>query len=125
MPRLIIKCDRDEDLYVEWSTMVDNAIAVGDRAETLAALVADWDREHPQCVPKPGYGPEDRLKRADELGSTAMPEWGEGHWDDKGFIGEQRGWLPRTSLLAYARALLADDQGAADALLELLDPEGE
>lgn len=124
MAHVIIKCHPDHDLYIVWVTGPGGPGWVGTRFDMQDLLAAEWQREHPHCVPKPGFSPEDRLRRADRTGSENTTAHGYG-WDSPGLIVEQRGWLPRHSLLAYARALLADDEGAADALLLPLHREGE
>lgn len=64
------------------------------------------------------------MARADRLGTSARGPAGMYGWDDDAFqVGEAsphdgRWWeLPRTNLVAYARALLAEDEAAAHALL--------
>jgi hypothetical protein len=54
MPRVIIKTSRDEDMYLEWSTVSDAPTFSGTRSELVEAGVE-----------------EDRLLRADESGSSA------------------------------------------------------
>lgn len=54
MPTYIIKPERETDLYVWWSTIVDAPVGWGDRADALAHGTA-----------------EDRLERADRTGTSA------------------------------------------------------
>lgn len=56
MGRFIIKPKKDEDFYVEWSTIVDNWITAGTRQEMIDEAGID----------------EKRLVRADEYGSSLL-----------------------------------------------------
>lgn len=102
---LIVKAAKDRDLYVGWSNMCEMPAGAWTRAEALA------------------YGfPRSRLDRADTNGSSDL-SCGDGHWDDAGFIAEQRGWLKRDRLGDYAQLWLA---GRQDEAFDLLEPfEGE
>lgn len=114
MPRYLMKCQPDRDLYVEWTTVCDNATWVGTRAEALRLEQTD----------------EERLRRTDETGTSTL--WKvdgypvEGAWDDPTIIvcnterREDRIYsytLRREDLTSYAEALLADDTARAEALL--------
>lgn len=86
MPSFILKTAPDENLYVEWSTIVDAPISWGSREQ-----MKSW-----------GVG-EDRLARADQYGTSmcdpALPfdqQWF--GWSDDGMIYDQQGWLPRHRL---------------------------
>ena len=97
---LLIKAARDKDMYVGWSNTCEMPAGVWSRETALE------------------YGfPPSRLDRTDENGSSDM-SCGDGHWDDKGFIAEQRGWLRRDLLGDYAIEYLHGDRQAAYALLE-------
>jgi hypothetical protein len=117
VPSFILKVDREQDLYVEWSTVVDNACRAGTRAEMLEAL----QREEPRgYTANPGNAPEDRMRRADETGTSALwPSSNDpfGGWNDQYLMVEQRGLLPRERLSAYLDAHFDGDQVAAHALL--------
>lgn len=104
----IIKPDREKDWYVCWSHVCEAPAWAGTRAEALAE----------DC-------PESRLRRADETGSSYMPEAPGCRWDDHGLIAEQRGFLPRASLPAYVTAWFEDRMDAAWDLLEPFDDETE
>lgn len=105
MPTFIVKPKPDVDLYVGWSTVVDNLVWVANRAGS-------------------GEDPA-RLDRADQSGTSAMGEvvgWFD--WTDAKFIvtNTQRRdagffFLRREDLLVYAQAYAANDTGAAEALL--------
>lgn len=73
MPTYILKASPDEDLYVEWSTIVDCPVGWGTRKETHA-----YD---------PNTNTEERLDRADKDGTSALwgnpPAFG---WDDEEFV---------------------------------------
>lgn len=129
---IIVKATREEDLYVEWSSIVDGPTFVGTRAQTAAYLAAT-------APAGPADPPQDRLARADASGTSAKPaadagpgEVATGAWEDTGFIAaravadgvdvdDRFGWLPRARLAAFARAAARDDDQAADALLDPLD----
>lgn len=102
---LIVKPERDRDLYIGWSNIAEGPTGLWTRAEALE------------------YGfPRSRLDRADKNGSSDL-SCGDGHWDDEGFIAEQRGWLRRGRLAEYARLYFA---GRLEAAFDLLEPfEGE
>lgn len=113
MPRIVFKVTRDEDRYVEWSTIVEAPTFTGTRAEMMAHL-------------SPGeliYGhqPEDRLRRADETGTSAAGGFSFfGAWDDSGLVVEQRGVLRRERLGEFLDLFMPGDyvDPAAYALLE-------
>lgn len=68
MPSFIVKPRRDEDFYVEYSTVVDAPIRWGGRAHFQAA----HDRLIAQQVTDDRYT-ADRFLRADENGSSCLP----------------------------------------------------
>lgn len=121
MPTYVLKVDPDLDLYVEWSTVVDDACRVGTRAEMLETLRRAVP---PGYDPQPGSAPEDRLRRADESGTTAL--WPSavdpfGGWGDRYLMVQQRGLLPRGRLSAYLAAHADGNETRAYALLEHFD----
>jgi hypothetical protein len=114
MGRYLMKCEPDRDLYVEWSSVVDNLTWVGTRAEALHLEQTD----------------EARLARTDLTGTSTL--WKveghpvEGAWDDPTIHvmntdrREDRIYsytLRRSDLAAYAEAYQADDTARAEALL--------
>jgi hypothetical protein len=101
---LLVKAAPDKDLYVGWSNTCDMPAGV-------------WSRE---TAVEYGFPPS-RLDRADETGSSSRI--GDGAWDDKGFVAEQRGWLRRDRLGDYAVEYLHGDRVAAYALLEPFDDD--
>lgn len=105
---LLVKPAADKDMYVGWSTVCDAPTGVWSRAAAS---------EH-------GF-PISRLNRADENGSSAMGGYRAGHWDDTGFVAEQRGWLKRERLGDYAVEYLHGDRQAAYRLLEPFEGETE
>ena len=105
---LLVKAAPDKDLYVLWSNSCDMPAGV-------------WSRE---TAIEYGFPPS-RLDRADENGSSATNGYTTGHWDDAGFIAEQRGWLKRERLGDYAVEYLHGDRQAAYALLEPFEGESE
>jgi hypothetical protein len=104
---LLVKAAPGRDLYVGWSNIAEGPTGVWTRAEALA------------------YGfPRSRLDRADANGSSDLSH-GDGHWDDTGFIAEQRGWLRRDRLGDYAVEYLRGDRQAAFDVLEPFEGETE
>lgn len=101
---LLVKAAPDKDLYVNWSTVCDMPGGVFSRETALAH----------------GY-PRSYLDRADATGTSARH--GDGAWDDKGWVAEQRGWLRRDRLGDYAVEYLHGDREAAYSLLEPFDDE--
>ena len=84
---LIVKPERDRDMYVGWSEVCEMPAGVWTRTEAL------------------GDGcPESRLRRADETGTSSLR--GFYRWDSAGMIAEQRGYLPRSRLADYALAYM-------------------
>jgi hypothetical protein len=101
---LLVKADKERDLYVLWSTVCDMPGGVFSRETALE------------------YGfPRSKVDHADEHGSSSRI--GDGAWDDKGWVAEQRGWLRRDRIGEYAVEYLHGDQRAAYALLEPFDDD--
>jgi hypothetical protein len=96
---LLVKTAPDRDLYIQWSTVCDMPGGVFSRETAL----------------KYGF-PRSKVDHADTHGSSSRI--GDGAWDDKGFVAEQRGWLRRDRLGDYAVEYLHGDREAAYALLE-------
>lgn len=101
MPSYIVKPDPELDLYVRWSTIVDNLTAVGTRKQfdnqykkdLLNGIDSEWKPE--------------RFDRADLTGTSAFH--GDFGWDGGGAVvhnmsvREDRhfGWLPREKFTQY------------------------
>jgi hypothetical protein len=103
---LLVKAAPDKDLYVQWSTVCDMPGGVFSRETALE------------------YGfPRSKVDHADEHGSSSR--LGDGAWDDKGWVAEQRGWLKRDRIGDYAVEYLTGDQQAAFDLLEPFEGETE
>jgi hypothetical protein len=115
MPSYVLKADPNRDLYVEWSTIVDDATFIGTRDEMLHHL-----RRHDGAWDVSVSAAAARLSRADETGTSCMwkvaghPRLGA--WDDPRLLVAQDGYLRRSDLALYA--MLVDDEQAARALLE-------
>ena len=123
MPKFVMKVDKDRDLYVEWSTVVDNWTFAGDRDEMLEHLQMAEPRGY---TADPGNRPEDRLQRADDNGTSALfPRSGpfDGAWDDNVLMIEQRGLLAREDLGRYLDTWDSSGEDAAYALLRPFDDE--
>lgn len=91
MPRFIIKPERDTDLYVEWSTIVD--------APTRWGPAADFSTE---------TLPADRKERCDAWGTSSWDQFF--GWDQKTILvanmGDQEFYeLPRSYLKPWLEAL--------------------
>lgn len=111
MPRYIVKPNRDQDYYVEWSEVVDGPIFHGTRAEMAEYGIAQrWS------------SPEARLTRADETSNSAL--WYHPSWEnDEHYILQQRGWFPRSRMPEVIRAFLDADENPDDpSVLALLEP---
>ncbi len=105
---LIVKASPSLDQYVGWSNVAEGPTGVWSRETALE------------------YGfPPSWLDRADANGSNATGDYRAGHWDDSGFVAEQRGWLPRARLGEYAIEYLNGDHIAAYGLLEPFEGESE
>ena len=112
MGRMIIKVKKDEDLYMQWSSVVDNAVFTGSADE----LVHEYGEEALSWI-----------GRANKFGSSSRPSSpsGPGCWEDDGLIvtnvdTREDGsffWLPRDRFAGYARLLNTDETTAAEALL--------
>jgi hypothetical protein len=103
---LLVKAAPDKDLYVQWSTVCDMPGGVFSRETALE------------------YGfPRSKVDHADEHGSSSR--LGDGAWDDKGWVAEQRGWLKRDRIGDYAVEYLTGDRQAAYGLLEPFEGETE
>lgn len=126
MGEIVIKAAHGEDLYLIWSTTSDSPAYIGTWGETRELLWDMYRAEHPHSDPHDGYSPDDAMRRADDWGSSwrSGSTWAYG-WTDAAWPvqGEGGDWytLSRTNLVAYARALLADDKAAAQALLVAQD----
>lgn len=128
MGEFVVKASPDVDLYLIWSTITDCPYYVGTREEIREHLWDEYRSEHPHSTPQPGYSPDDRMARADEHGTSAQAPAGMYGWDDEAFsirevVPDDGHWyeLPRVNLVAYARALLDEDEPAAHALLRRVE----
>lgn len=117
----IIKVSRDADLYMEWVHTADGPGRIGTRAEFLAILPEHWHDGCPSCLCN---SDEDRMARADETGSDYRGDIAT-TWDDTGLVcmSPVMGWLPRARFEAFARAALAQDEAALQALLDPFDDD--
>jgi hypothetical protein len=118
----VLKAAPDEDLYVVWSSSVDNATFVGTRAELLAG----------GCAPS-------RLARADRYGTSSRMRTGDSDasrylgWDSLDLVVHNQPEVPspwgntllRSDLGAFARARRAGDDAAAGRLLVAIKDEFE
>lgn len=112
---LLIKQSPDEDFYIAWSESLEAPLWAGTREQAAAY----------------GYTVE-RIERADRTGTSSQPfldlectrPWKPFYaWDDaQGPIAEQRGFLPRRYMRAYALLYLA---GHVQAAFDLLEPLGD
>lgn len=103
MAYYILKPDRDVDLYVEWSTIVESVTAIGTRQEFL--------NEGTDAA---------RLDRVDRVGSSALGPPGIYGYDDEALTAEQR-ILPREHLATYVVAVMEGRDGDARVLTEAFE----
>lgn len=118
MPQIVLKTDRDRDQYLIWSTVVHAPVAgPGSRGQAANHLLSKartrYTADEVEAI----------LARVDANGSSdRVVRFG--WWDDETLpvvVGSpDDGWyrIRRDRLGAYADALLADDDAAAQALLE-------
>lgn len=117
MGKIVMKEAPDVDFYVEWSSVVESWTFAGSRDEMLAHLSRGSD---PWLRSDAPHHPEQRLRRADETGTTSLwvteagmrdkyPE--EGAWDDTGTIYMQEGYCSRPNIFALVKRQ-AEDEGA-------------
>jgi hypothetical protein len=106
MPRFIIKPTREDDLYVEWSTIVDAPIAWG-----------------PASIFPESALPADRKERCDAWGTSSWDQFF--GWDDKTILVANMGdgdfyELPRENLKPWLEALgdKPDEQDVQQAALD-------
>lgn len=120
MPSYVLKPSRSEDFYVLWSDIVEAPLYMGDAADMRRILNRDRRCPEPCCYQTLVL---DRMRRADETGSSAMPELGFGNWSDPSLICEQQGLLPRELLADYVRAYIDEGSEAAFAFLQPFDDD--
>lgn len=108
MPNYLIKPERDEDLYVDWSTIVEAPVAWGPK----------WFLQEAD----PATYKDERFERADEYSTSAL--WFESYWEKQGYeIYMQQGTIPRSRLKELTEVL--EIEGISDddpRVLALLDP---
>lgn len=107
MGNIIVKPNKDKDMYVEWSSICDCPNEWGSKEEMLR-------RGHDEM----------RLERADEDGTSSYG--GEGNWDDWGFIVHNMGtggfWeLKRENMYDFLTALTRPDNGVKEVQQEILE----
>lgn len=109
----------DVDYYIVWSSYVEAPVFGGTRKQVLPYLwdlddrkpdrIHDWDESHP----------ENRLKRTDEHGTSAL--WGnprDGAWGDTGEIYQQQGSVTRANLFVLTRRLSENENADVSDLIE-------
>lgn len=119
MPRYIVKVNPDEDLYVEWSTVVDGPIVWGTRDEITEYLIDSSEKKREYATPEVA----DRMRRADEYGSSALQ--GDFQWGDDFIMYQQKGWMPRKRLLAFLYSYDETTQSFNEGLLEPFEDDDE
>ncbi len=116
MGRALIKPERDEDFYVEWSSIVDMPVRWGSRQNFLDATDSE---EAWQAMLK-------RLAQVDERSRTHGMEMYS--WDrDFELIVQQEGYLKRSQMAEFMKTLTEDGEltEASKALLEPIDWEDD
>ena len=126
MGSILIKASPDAEVYLLWSSVADAPTWICDsRREVLELLYAAQNAENPFVLPLFNMEPEVLLARVDEQGSSMQVARHYG-FDSKNLrVGQavpptpNRGFwvVPRTWVLDYARALLADDEAWAQIFL--------
>jgi hypothetical protein len=111
MGREIIKCDKEVDFYMEWSSVVDGPVCIGTREQVLAHLTTYATKGQPRYE-QDLAAQLSRLKQADEVGSSGWTDW-----NSAGLILQRYGdmdlrfapfcWIERSSFLPVARLLAA------------------
>lgn len=107
------------DYYVEWSSIVEAPTFGGTRAEILPYLWEHDDRKPDRIRETDPSHPENRLKRVDETGTSAL--WGnprDGSWGTSGEIYMQRGLVSRANLFVLTRRLGEDENADVSDLIE-------
>lgn len=99
MPHEVVRAEPGEDLYVVWSTVVDDALVAGDAAEVLEFLTTDCPRT---------YEPRVAEAMASEARAAAHGGSGETVWGTRVLFCGGRGLLPRR-LAEYLAAKEGDD----------------
>lgn len=108
----VIKCHRELDRYVLWSTVCDAPTLHGDQQKVAEYLLRYENRDDPTEV-------RARLTRADLTGTSTL--YGLFAWDDDSLIVEQRGLLPREKLWAFCEAYFGGPD-RRDEWLDMLEP---
>lgn len=129
MPTFVYKEAPDVDFYIGWSTVVEAPVFAGTRTEVLERLTQQSDPWLREDAP---HHPEQRMKRCDETGTTAMTGFttaegktypADGAWDDTGEIYEQRGTVKRADLFVLARRQAEDENADVSDLIEPFEHE--
>lgn len=113
MPSFIIKPKRDEDFYVEWSTVVDAPTFWGDREAMSNRFIS-----------RPQAGDDGkRMERADAKGSSCAGDIADWYtFDDRTFIWAQMGILDRDDLKPACDLMDAGHQYDGPEIAKLLTP---
>lgn len=121
MGHQIIKADKRVNLYLGWSSVVDEPVFVGSREEMLNHLMDDY-RPGSARYESELMQAEQRLDRTDEFGSSAPSPFG-CTWDEYGQMFRQSGTLLRKDFLAAALLWQYCNEDYAEAvILKLLEP---
>lgn len=118
MSEFVMKAAPDRDLYVEWSTVIDNWIGMGTRQEMLEHL-KDKCRNKSGKLPH-DYRPEVILDRCDRTGTSYMyHSWGSllGSWNVKYLKVGAEHLLLRSDLGRYVDCILTGDTICRNTLL--------
>lgn len=126
MGTTVLKEAPDVDYYIGWSSIVEAPLFGGTRAEVITYMWEMDDRKPERIRDDDPSHPENRLKRADEFGTSAL--WGnprDGGWDDTGEVYEQRGHVSRANLFVLTRRLGEDEHADVADLIEPFDDDDE
>lgn len=129
MGQQIIKVEKELDLYIVWSSVVESPLYVGSTEEVASYLMQPTKNSMGTHINSRAYV-DGVLDRATRYGSSGYEPFG-CTWDDAGEIFEQRGFLPRKNLKAFAEIFLETENGNLNdeqwsRLMALLEPfDGE
>lgn len=126
MGTTILKEAPDVDYYIAWSSIVEAPLFGGTRDEILPYLWESDDRKPDRIRETDPSHPENRLKRVDECGTSAL--WGnprDGAWGDGGEVYMQRGVVSRANLFVLTRRLGEDEYADVTDLTEPFERDEE
>jgi hypothetical protein len=123
MGQMILKVSRERDLYMVWSSVVDNAVWVGTKDELVEGLVQEEAKRIREQIGR-------EFERADERGTSARAFVRGGFEDTDTLLVRELDGLPpwggklhRKDFEAYAEALMVEDNAEAARLVAREKPD--